>query len=363
TRNEKALEIAAKTCRKMASGGIYDHIGGGFHRYSVDAFWLVPHFEKMLYDNAQLARAYLHLFQITGDEFFKRVATETLEYVCREMFSPEGGFYSTQDADSEGEEGKFFLWTLDEIEALLGEHDAQLFCFYYGVTEEGNFEGKNILNTKYTPEEAAVILKVPIEKLLEVIEKGKRILFEHREKRIKPFRDEKILTSWNGLMMATFAEASAILDFPKYLDIAEKNAEFLLQNLRKDGKLLHVWKDGIAKLNAYLEDYANLIDGLLELFQVCGKTRYLKEALRLADEMLERFWDSQEGGFFATSHDHEELIFRIKEFQDNATPSGNSVAADVLLKLFKFTEKSEYRDYAEEIFKKTMPQAVRYPNA
>jgi uncharacterized protein YyaL (SSP411 family) len=363
TKNKKALEVVTKTCRKMASGGIYDHLGGGFHRYSVDAFWLVPHFEKMLYDNAQLARVYLHTFQVTGDEFFKRIAIETLEYVRREMLSHEGGFYSTQDADSEGEEGKFFLWTLDEIEELLGKEDAQIFCFYYGVTEDGNFEGKNILNTKYTPDETAEILKISVERLLEVIEKGKRILFEHREKRIRPFRDEKILTSWNGLMIATFAEASVILDLPEYMEIAEKNATFLLGKLRKDGKLLHVCKDATTKLNAYLEDYANLADGLLELYQVSGKTQYLKEALQLADEMIEKFWDEQEGGFFSTSHDHEELILRLKEFQDNATPSGNSVAADVLLKLFKLTEKPKYQEYAVEVLKKAMPQAVRYPNA
>ncbi len=363
TKNKKALEIVTKTCRKMASGGIYDHIGGGFHRYSVDAFWLVPHFEKMLYDNAQLARVYLHTFQVTGDKFFKRIAIETLEYVRREMLSPESGFYSTQDADSEGEEGKFFLWTLDEIEELLGKEDAQIFCFYYGVTEDGNFEGKNILNTRYTPDETAKILKISVERLLETIEKGKRILFGHREKRIRPFRDEKILTSWNGLMMTTFAEASVILDLPEYMEIAEKNAVFLLGKLRKDGKLLHVYKDETAKLNAYLEDYANLADGLLELYQISGKMQYLKEALRLADEMIEKFWDEHEGGFFSTSHDHEELILRLKEFQDNATPSGNSVAADVLLKLFKLTEKPEYQEYAVEVLKKAMSQALRYPNA
>jgi len=363
TENKSALEIVANTCRKMASGGIYDHIGGGFHRYSVDAVWLVPHFEKMLYDNAQLARIYLHIFQITGEEFFKNKAMETLEYLRREMLSQEGGFYSTQDADSEGEEGKFFLWTFDEIEDLLGKEDAQIFCFYYGITEDGNFEGKNILNTRYTPEEAAEILKISTEKLLESIQKGKQILFAHRETRIKPFRDEKILLSWNGLALATFAEASRILDQPEYLQIAEKNANFLLKNFRVDGRLLHVFKDGFAKLNAYIEDYANFADGLLELFQVSGNVDYLKEAKNLVDEMIKKFWDEKDGGFFSTSHDHEQLILRLKEFQDNATPSGNSVAAGVLLKLAEITSSSEYEKYAISILKQSMSQAIRYPNA
>jgi uncharacterized protein YyaL (SSP411 family) len=363
TENKSALEIVANTCRKMASGGIYDHIGGGFHRYSVDAVWLVPHFEKMLYDNAQLARIYLHIFQITGEEFFKNKAMETLEYLRREMLSQEGGFYSTQDADSEGEEGKFFLWTFDEIEDLLGKEDAQIFCFYYGITEDGNFEGKNILNTRYTPEEAAEILKISTEKLLESIQKGKQILFAHRETRIKPFRDEKILLSWNGLALATFAEASRILDRPEYLQIAEKNANFLLKNFRVDGRLLHVFKDGFAKLNAYIEDYANFADGLLELFQVSGNVDYLKEAKKLVDEMIKKFWDEKDGGFFSTSHDHEQLILRLKEFQDNATPSGNSVAAGVLLKLAEITSSSEYEKYAVSILKQSMSQAIRYPNA
>ncbi|MCS6873908.1 MAG: thioredoxin domain-containing protein [Pyrinomonadaceae bacterium] len=363
TKNQKALQMVVKTCQKMAMGGIYDQIGGGFHRYSVDSIWLVPHFEKMLYDNAQLTRIYLHLYQITKDDFFKKIATETLEYIEREMLHPEGGFFSTQDADSEGEEGKFFLWTFDEIELLLGEENAKIFCFYYGVTEDGNFEGKNILHIKYTPEEAAEILKIPVEKLNETVEQGRKILFSEREKRVKPNRDEKIITAWNGLMMATFAEAAAILSKERYLEIAQRNADFLISNLIKDDQLLRTWKDGKAKLNAYIEDYANLAEGLIELFQINSELKYLKMAEFLAEKMIEDFWDRTEGGFFFTSHDHEQIAFRQKDFQDNATPSGNSVAAELFLKLSKFTGKSEYENYSVSIFKKVATQIIRYPNA
>lgn len=363
TKNEKALEMVIKTCKKMAMGGIYDHIGGGFHRYAVDSVWLVPHFEKMLYDNAQLARIYLHVYQITKNEFFKRIATEILEYVQREMLHPEGGFFSSQDADSEGEEGKFFLWTFDEIESLLGKEDSRTFCFYYGVTEEGNFEGKNILHTRYTPERAAEILKISREKLLDTIEKGKRILFAERGKRIKPNRDEKVITAWNGLMLTTFVEASVILDNEKYLNIARKNADFLIENLFDEDRLLRTWKDGIAKINAYIEDYANLADGLTELFQISSHLKYLKVAELLADKMIEDFWDKLQGGFFFTSHDHEQMAFRQKDFQDSATPSGNSVAAELFLKLSKLTGRDDYQSYATTIFQKVILQASRYPNA
>jgi uncharacterized protein YyaL (SSP411 family) len=333
TGNENALDMVLKTCVEMAHGGIYDQIGGGFHRYAVDAVWLVPHFEKMLYDNAQLARLYLHVFQITKDDFYKQVAVDTLEYIKREMLDAKGGFYSTQDADSEGVEGKFFVWTPKEIEEILGEEDAQIFNFYYDVSEEGNFEEKNILNVNYTIDATAQALKITKEKLVEVLQNGKAKLFAEREKRIKPFRDEKVLTAWNGLMLATFSEASAILQSKDYLEIARNNADFILENLQKDGYLLRTYKDGKAKLNAYLEDYANFTDGLAELFQVSGEVKYLREAKRLADLMITEFWDDEAGGFYFTGNNHEELILRSKDFTDNATPSGNAAAADALLKL------------------------------
>ncbi|HEY8559961.1 MAG TPA: thioredoxin domain-containing protein [Pyrinomonadaceae bacterium] len=361
TKNETALEMVTKTARKMAEGGIYDQLGGGFHRYSVDAVWLVPHFEKMLYDNAQLARLYLHVFQATGEEYFKRVAVETLEYVKREMRDARGGFYSTQDADSEGVEGKFFVWTPAEIEEILGAKDAQIFNFYYDVSEEGNFEGKNILNVSYTLDATARALKIAPERLREVLKSGREKLFAAREKRVKPFRDEKVLTAWNGLMLATFAEAAAILDRADYLEIARRNADFVGENLQTGGRLLRAWKDGKAKLDAYLEDYANFADGLTELFQVSGEVKYLREAKRLADHLIAEFWDADAGGFYFTANDHEKLLVRKKDFFDNATPSGNSVAADVLLKLARLTGDERCERYAATVLRLAAGQARRYP--
>ena len=363
TKNENALEMVTKTCRKMANGGIYDQLGGGFHRYTVDAIWLVPHFEKMLYDNAQLARIYLHLFQITKDEFYKRIAVETLEYVKREMLDASGGFYTAQDADSESVEGKFFIWSPEEIVEILGEADALIFNFYFDVSENGNFEEKNILNVKNSIAESAKALDLSEEKLKEVLENGRKKLFATREKRIKPFRDEKVLTAWNALMTATFAEASAILRNEDYLEIARKNADFIIENLQKDGYLLRSWKDGKAKLDAYLEDYANFADALTELFQVSGEVKYLKEAKRLADLMIAEFWDEDNGAFFFTAKNHEKLPVRSKDFYDNATPSGNSAAADVFLKLSHLLGEEKYQRYAVTILRLVAPQIARYPQA
>ena len=363
TGNENALEMAAKTCRKMADGGIYDQLGGGFHRYTVDAIWLVPHFEKMLYDNAQLTRIYLHLFQITKNEFYKRIAIETLEYVKREMLDAQGGFYTAQDADSEGVEGKFFVWTPQEVVEVLGEADAQIFNFYYDISENGNFEEKNILNVKNSIAESAKALNLSEEKLKEILENGREKLFATREKRIKPFRDEKVLTAWNGLMLAAFAEAAAILDNREYFQIARKNADFILENLQKDGYLLRSWKDGEAKLNGYLEDYANFADALVELFQVSGEVTYLKEAKRLADLMISGFWDENDDAFFFTAKNHEKLPIRSKDFYDNATPSGNSAAVDVLLKLSHLLGEEKYQNYAATILRLIAPQIVRHPQA
>lgn len=363
TKNENALEMVRKTCLEMARGGIYDQLGGGFHRYTVDAIWLTPHFEKMLYDNAQIARIYLHLFQITKDEFYKRIAVETLEYIKREMLDGHGGFYAAQDADSEGVEGKFFVWTPEEIEEILSAEDARIFNFYFDVTTHGNFEEKNILNIKNSVETSAEQLKIPVDELDEILRRGRKSLFETREKRIKPFRDEKVLTAWNGLMLATFAEASAILQSEDYLNIARQNADFILENLRKGEYLLRTYKDEQAKLNAYLEDYANFADGLTELFQVSGETKYLSEAKRLADLMITEFWDEDAGGFFFTANNHEKLLVRSKDFYDNATPAGNSAAADVLLKLAKLTGDERYERFAVTVLRLVAPQIRRYPNA
>jgi uncharacterized protein YyaL (SSP411 family) len=348
TGDERALALVTHTLDKMAMGGIYDQLGGGFHRYSVDAIWLVPHFEKMLYDNAQLVRVYLHAFQVTGNEFYKTIAVETLEYIKREMLDPSGAFYSTQDADSEGEEGKFFVWTPEEIAEVVGD-DAGAFNNFYDVTPAGNFEGKNILN-----------IETDIDKR-ESFADARRKLFEHREKRIKPHRDEKILTAWNGLMLAAFADAAGVLDNPEYLDIAKQNAAFVSRELTRDGRLLRTWKEGRAKLNGYVEDYANVADALLVLYQVSGDAAYLSEAKGLADTMITEFWDEENGGFFFTSHDHEELVVRNKDFYDNATPSGNSVAADVLLRLAKLTGDNKYERFAVAVLRLAASQIRRHP--
>jgi uncharacterized protein YyaL (SSP411 family) len=361
TGKDRALEMVEKTSRQMADGGIYDQLGGGFHRYSVDAVWLVPHFEKMLYDNAQLIRVYLHLYQITKDEVFKRISVETLGYIKREMLDERGGFYSTQDADSEGEEGKFFVWTPGEIEKILGEGDAQVFNFFYDVSDDGNFEGKNILNVKFTVESAARALNKDLDDVEAILYKSRQKLFAEREKRVKPHRDEKIITAWNGLMLAAFAEAAAILQDNEYLTVARNGADFLLAELQRDGRLLRTWKDGRSKLDAYVEDYANLADGLLELYQASGEARYLNESKRLTDVMIDEFWDKENGGFFFTSHDHESLIVRNKDLTDNATPSGNSAASDVLLKLSKIISDESYERFATKILSISAKQAERYP--
>ena len=356
TGEKRALEIVRLTLDKMAGGGIYDQLGGGFHRYSVDAVWLVPHFEKMLYDNAQLIRIYLHAFQVTGDDLYKRIAIETLEYIRREMLDAAGGFYSTQDADSEGVEGKFFVWTPDEIISILGDEDAHIFNEYYDVTPGGNFEGKNILNVK-----SAAALRRSDSEVNAVLERASRKLFEEREKRVKPARDEKVLTAWNGLMLAAFAEASSVLGNEEYLTVAKRNADFILAELHQDGRLRRTWKQGVAKLNGYIEDYANIADGLIGLYQASGEVRYLIEARHLADKMITEFWDEENGGFFFTSNDHEELIVRNKDFFDNATPSGNSVAADVLLRLARFFGEEKYERFAVTTLRLMAQQMRRYP--
>jgi uncharacterized protein YyaL (SSP411 family) len=319
----------------------------------------------MLYDNAQLVKIYLHLYQVTKNGFYKRIAEETLEYVKREMLDESGGFYSAQDADSEGVEGKFFVWTPEEVSEILNDEQAeQVFNFYYDVSEDGNFEEKNILNVKNNLAETSELLKIKHDKLVEILESSREKLFQTREKRIKPFRDEKVLVAWNGLMLAAFAEASAIFGNDEYLQIAKNNADFILENMQtEDGFLLRSWKDGEAKLNAYLEDYANFADGLIELFQVSGEVKYLKEAKRLIDLMIAEFWDEDSGGFFFTANNHEELLVRSKDFYDNATPSGNSVGADVLLKLSHLVGEGKYRRFATSVLRLVGAQIRKYPQA
>jgi uncharacterized protein YyaL (SSP411 family) len=363
TKDAGALDVVELTLNKMARGGIYDQLGGGFHRYSVDEKWLAPHFEKMLYDNALLSRIYTEAFLATGAEFYKRIAVETLDYVAREMTDKDGGFYSTQDADSEGEEGKFFVWTPEEVTALLGEEDARLFNRYFDVSEMGNFEGHNILHVDEDIDVIARLMRVSQERLAEAVERGKRILFDAREKRVKPYRDEKILTAWNGLMMRSFAEASRAFDRKDYLELAVRNADFLLTKLRHDGRLLRTYKDGQSKLNGYLEDYSYVIDGLLALYEASFDPRWFEEARALAETMVAQFWDAEAGGFFFTSADHESLITRTKDFYDNAIPSGNSVAASALTRLSLLTGEDRYRRMAETILRLVKPAMMRAPSA
>lgn len=349
TGDDRALAIVEYTLNKMANGGIYDQLGGGFHRYTVDAIWLVPHFEKMLYDNAQLVRVYLHAYQVTGNEFYKQIVMETLEYVKREMLDASGGFYSTQDADSEGEEGKFFVWTPQEIAEILGDEEAIKFCAYYDITADGNFEGHNIPNIKDPDGQR------------DAFADARSRLFAEREKRIKPHRDEKILTAWNGLMLAAFADAAAVFGDEGYLEIAKRNADFISTQMLSDGRLLRTWKAGTAKLNGYVEDYANVADGLIVLYQATGDERYLADAKQLSERMITEFWDEENGGFFFTSNDHEKLIVRNKDFYDNATPSGNSVAADVLLRLAKLTGDDRYERFGVAVLRLAASQTKRHP--
>jgi uncharacterized protein YyaL (SSP411 family) len=362
TGKKEALDIVGHTCKAMADGGIYDQLGGGFHRYATDARWLVPHFEKMLYDNALLARLYLHYFQLTGEDFARETVTGILDYVLREMTDPAGGFYSTQDADSEGHEGKFFVWELDEIKSALGEHDASLFCAYYNVSEGGNFEGQSILNVSQSLADVAQQNNISVAELAEILERGREKLFAIREQRVKPDRDDKVLTAWNGLMLASFSEAGAILKRPDYTRAAQRNAEFILSELQHDGLLLRTWKNGTVKFNAYLEDYAFLIDGLVTLFETDSQLRWFTEALSLTDRMIAEFWDSENGGFFFTGQSHEQLIVRSKDYFDNATPSGNSVAALVLLRLATLTGNATYRNHAVSILQSVSDTARKYPS-
>lgn len=357
------MAIIEKTLKCMAHGGIYDQLGGGFHRYSVDAEWMVPHFEKMLYDNALLSRLYLHAYRVSGQPLYRRIAEETLNYVIREMTAPEGGFYSTQDADSEGEEGKFFLWTQAEIQQALPTGDAAVFMQYYDVTQHGNFEGKNILHVDYEAQQVADQAQISRPELQTILTRDRDILFKRREHRVKPARDEKILTSWNALMLRSFAEAARYLTRPDYLQVAINNANFLLNNLRSRGRLLRTYKDGRARLNGYLEDYAFLADALLTLYEASFDVRWFNEARALMDSAIELFADQQNGGFFDTGSDHEQLISRPKDIMDNAIPAGNNVAADVLLRLAAFTGDDAYRQRADTYLQPLAAIMVQHPQA
>lgn len=336
--DQRALAMAEHTLKRMARGGMYDQLGGGFHRYSVDERWLVPHFEKMLYDNALLVWIYIEAYQATQDEFYRTVVEHTLGYVLREMTQPEGGFYAAQDADSEGEEGRFFTWLLEEIEDLLGEQDAALFARYYGVVPEGNFEhGRNILHVENELAGVARLLGVSPERLARVVERGRAVLLAARQHRVAPGRDDKILTAWNGLMISAMARAYQVIGAERYLRAAAAAADFILERMVCEGRLLHTYKDGRAQILAYQDDYASVVNGLLDLYEASFERRFLAAAEHWAAEMVARFWDGERGGFFYAGAEATDLIVRTKNPFDNATPSGNSLGALVLLRLGAMT--------------------------
>src|ERR671933_755052 len=363
TNDRAALTGFEFTLREMANGGIYDQLGGGFHRYSVDEYWLVPHFEKMLYDNALLARLYLEAYQATGDAFYRRIAEETLDYVARDMTAPEGGFYSAEDADSEGVGGKFYVWTPGEIEGALEPDEARLAIRFWDVTERGNFEGKNILYVPHPPEAVAAEFDISTEELWEKIVVIRQKLFAEREKRVRPGRDEKVLAAWNGLMLRAFVFAARVLEREDYRRMAEKNASFLLENLRADGRLRRSYKDGRARFNGYLEDYACVADGLVALYEATFEARWLSEAVQLVDAVNELFWDAERGTFYDTAADHEELVTRPRDVYDNASPSGTSVAVDVLLKLSVLLDREDYRARAQTVLEDLSGGIAQIPGA
>jgi uncharacterized protein len=360
TSESTPLEMATKTLRTMALGGIYDHLGGGFHRYATDERWTVPHFEKMLYDNAQLARVYLHAWQVTGDDEFRRITEEVLDYVLREMTDPLGGFYSTQDADSEGLEGKFFVWSEAEIDEALGDKSS-LFKDAYGVTAGGNFEGKNILVRSEAAAALASRHNLSVDDVKLHLNAARQTLFEIRSRRVWPGRDDKVLAAWNGLMMASLAEAARSLGSQRYRDAAVRSADFVLDSMRTaEGRLLRSWRQGEARLNGYLEDYVYVAEGLLSVYEATFEARYYAAARELLDLTLEHFADPN-GGFFDTSDDHEQLVTRPKDIQDSATPSGNAMAVTALLRLAALSGQARYAEAAEAALRAIQPVLGQHP--
>jgi uncharacterized protein YyaL (SSP411 family) len=343
THRDGVLDMVKLNLDKMAQGGIYDHLAGGFARYSVDARWLVPHFEKMLYDNALLTGAYLDGYLITKDEAYARVARETLDYILGYMTDERGGFHSTEDADSEGEEGKFYVWTAAEIMEILGDERGERFCYVYDVTETGNFEGHSILNLPKTVAQCASLRGWDLNELEGELTESRAALLAVRDQRVRPGKDDKILVSWNALMIDSMARAAGILGDSKYLDAATAAADFLLTAMRRaDGRLLHSWRNGEAKFDAYLDDYSYLINALVSLYEASFDERWIDEAVKLADLVLAHFSDTVAGGFFFTADDHEQLIARNKDIHDSSVPSGNAMSATALLRLGKLTGRGDY---------------------
>jgi uncharacterized protein len=357
---EQIMKASMHVLNAMSRGGMYDVVGGGFARYSVDNFWRTPHFEKMLYDNAQLASVYLHAYLVTGAVRYRWVCEKTLDFLLREMTHPQGGFYSSLDADSDGEEGKFYVWTHAEIQDILGR-DFELFKTAYGISPQGNWEGKTILQRALDDPSLAARFKLDQDAVPAILAECHSKLLERRNTRVRPGTDDKVLVMWNSLALSAFAEAARYLEREDYLEAAIRNAHFLLDNL-SDDRLLRSWRDGHAKHNAYLEDYAGLILALLALYQSDPNPEWYAQALRLADEMVAHFADPR-GGFFDTSDDHEELLVRPKDIQDNATPSGNALAVTALLHLASYGDRPEWRSTAETMIASTQDVLLRYPTS
>ncbi|MDE2696680.1 MAG: thioredoxin domain-containing protein [Chloroflexota bacterium] len=362
-----ARTMAVETLRSMALGGMYDHLGGGFARYSVDREWLVPHFEKMLYDNAQLVRAYTHAWQITGDPLFEQVVRETLAYLEREMLHAEGGFYSAQDADSEGIEGKFFVWTPAEFGAVLGPEDGSLAAEVYGVTVAGNFQDphhpefgrRNVLSRRAPLNHIATSRGTTVEAIEERIPAWRERLLAERETRVRPGLDDKVLTSWNGLALAAFAEAGRVFGEPSYVAVAERNAAFVREAMWRDGRLLHTWKDGRARIDGMIEDYTYYGLGLIELYRATGNLAHLHWAAELLEVVVERFRDPDGGGVYEAASDAERLILRQKPLFDAASPSGNGAAALLAFWLGRYFGRSEWEDFAREVIRLVRDQLVQ----
>ncbi|MBT3381047.1 MAG: thioredoxin domain-containing protein [Lentisphaerae bacterium] len=364
TADPKTLRMAEVTLNKMAEGGMYDHLGGGFHRYSVDEKWLVPHFEKMLYDNAALGKVYVEAYLATGNVHYREIAEQTLDYVIRDMTDPGGAFYSSEDADSEGEEGKFYVWTPEEITGHLGSKDAELFTAFYGVTARGNFEGKSILTTRRPAGEFARAGGMSEKELKRRLAGMRKTLLEARSKRVAPGKDDKIITAWNGLMISALANAHEALAEERFRAAAEKAADFILTQMTDDkGGLLRIHRGGRSKLPAYLDDYAFMANALLDLYQATFNVRWLDASERLMGDMVERFWDEKGHGFFFTSENHADLLTREKTFFDSALPSGNSVAALALLRLATLTGSETYQTRAEQILGSASGLLAQHPRA
>ncbi|AMV37498.1 thioredoxin domain-containing protein [Planctomyces sp. SH-PL62] len=364
TGDAAALQAATFTLDKMARGGIYDHLGGGFARYSTDERWLVPHFEKMLYDNALLASAYVEAFQATRKPAFARTARETLGYVLDRMTDPDGPFYSTEDADSEGEEGKFYVWSLAQVLEILGQEKGRTFALVYDVSSMGNWDRKAIINLPRPVEEAARALGRDLDELEIELAESRATLLAARDRRVPPAKDTKVLVSWNGLAIAALAQAGRALAEPRFLEAAERASGFLLDRLRTaDGRLLHTYKDGVAKLDAYLDDYACLIDGLTRLYEATGTPRWITSAVELAGVMIAEFLDEQHGGFFFTGKNHETLITRQKDLFDDATPAGNGMAATALLRLAALTGRDDFDRIGRQALQAAAPVIESAPSA